>query len=324
MKGVGGKSQDYKFMYEFRTKSCLKKGCKKSRVCFHAHNRALRRRVPKLAKGKEGVFNYIPVECPHYKKSKKCKMGNECHLAHGWLEVIFHPLLYKTKMCKSSLKNGLCANYGIFCAKAHNINGVRNLVTIYGQNWKQHYDISKRPLSHSVQKSTAIQGENMQQDRKANVGPKKLTGAGCSIKSQQTDVGGCTLSSSTNNSRSESSEEYPEFHNFLQQNELIIVGGSPLFGPTESLSTQSSDDCSEMCEFLKQNHLSYSKCDEVSKAGDYVDLYKDIPQVEFSFFNNFFPYASSPLSLSEEFSGMSLSQTTNSSSEPKVDNKVYA
>jgi len=136
MNRVGGQSENNKFMYEFRTKSCKKKGCKKNRVCFYAHSRAVRRRVPKQEKGREGMFNYIPVECLHYKKSQKCKLGNKCHLAHGWLEVIFHPLLYKTKMCNSSLKKGLCAKYGIFCAKAHNIKNVRNLVNIYGENWK--------------------------------------------------------------------------------------------------------------------------------------------------------------------------------------------
>jgi len=171
-----------------------------------------------------------------------------------------------------------------------------------------------------MQKSTVLPVEKMRQDHKENVDPRKLTGVGCSNKRPQNDVGGCILLSSTINRRSGSSEEYPEFHDFLQQNELIIVGGSPLFGPTESLSTQSSDDCSEMCEFLKENYLSYCKSDEVIKAGDYTDLYNDKPQ-EFSLFNAFFPYASSPLSVSEEFSGMSPSQTTNSSSEPTVDNE---
>jgi len=30
-----------------------------------------------------GLFNYIPKECPHYKKYRKCRLGDKCFLAHG-------------------------------------------------------------------------------------------------------------------------------------------------------------------------------------------------------------------------------------------------
>jgi len=102
----------------------------------------MRRRVPKLLA--DGLFNYIPERCPQWQKSKKCNKEDRCHRSHGWLEIIFHPLLFKTKICKSNHKNGVCREYGVYCAKAHNPTEIRNLVKIYGENWKRHYDLSLR------------------------------------------------------------------------------------------------------------------------------------------------------------------------------------
>jgi len=58
--------------------------------------------------------------------------------------MIYHPLLYKTKMCESYLKDGICHKYGLYCAKAHQQTEIRNLVEIYGYTWKRHYDLSLR------------------------------------------------------------------------------------------------------------------------------------------------------------------------------------
>jgi len=82
-------------------------------------------------------------------------MGTSCYLAHGWLEIIYHPLLFKTKLCESNLKKGICRKYGIYCAKAHTENEVRNLVSIYGKNWKRHYEAyqmseSEKPPSNKA------------------------------------------------------------------------------------------------------------------------------------------------------------------------------
>jgi len=82
-----------------------------------------------------------------------CSMGTSCYLAHVWLEIIYHPLLFKTKLCESNLKKGVCRKYGIYCAKAHNENEVRNLVRIYGKDWKRHYEAyqmieSEKPLTN--------------------------------------------------------------------------------------------------------------------------------------------------------------------------------
>jgi len=130
------------FMYKFRTKVCTKKRCRNPSRCLNAHSQRMKRRVP--FQNETGLFNYIPEPCQQWEKEKKCVNGDSCLRSHGWLEVIFHPLLYKTKLCKSHRKNGVCSEYGVYCAKAHNRNDIRNLVIIYGQNWKRHYDLSLR------------------------------------------------------------------------------------------------------------------------------------------------------------------------------------
>jgi len=135
------------YMYKFRTKLCTKKRCRNPSRCFNAHSEVMRRRVP--WQGEYGLYNYIPEPCPQWQKSKKCILGESCLRSHGWLEIIFHPLLYKTKMCRSSLENGVCREYGVYCAKAHNPTDIRNLVEIYGDSWKRHDDLSMREAGSS-------------------------------------------------------------------------------------------------------------------------------------------------------------------------------
>jgi len=132
------------YMYKFRTKLCLVKGkCENPSTCFDAHSILMKRRVPKWI-DVNGVFNYIPEPCPQWQRSKTCSMGKTCPLSHGWLEIIYHPLLYKTKLCKSERENGVCTKYGVYCAKAHSRCEIRSLVYIFGEDWKRHYDLSNR------------------------------------------------------------------------------------------------------------------------------------------------------------------------------------
>jgi len=131
------------YMYKFRTILCSAKGkCRHPSTCFDAHSNQ-KRRVPKYIESK-GWFNYIPEPCPQWRKSKTCSLGVACPRSHGWLEIIYHPLLYKTKLCKSKCQNGSCSEYGFYCAKAHTRCEIRSLVDIFGKNWKRHYDLSNR------------------------------------------------------------------------------------------------------------------------------------------------------------------------------------
>jgi len=147
--------RDNVYMYQFRTKSCTKNRCRNRSKCFDAHSQVMRRRVPRLRP--DGLFNYIPESCPQWQKAKKCNKGDSCHRSHGWLEIIFHPLLFKTKICKSNHKNGVCREYGVYCAKAHNPTEIRNLVKIYGENWKRHYDLSLRDTDATSSNMTRSQ-----------------------------------------------------------------------------------------------------------------------------------------------------------------------
>jgi len=134
------------YMFKFRTKLCTrKKQCKNPSRCFDAHSNLMKRRVPKRVWTNGGLFNYIPEPCQEWQRSKKCSLGDNCTRSHGWLEMIYHPLLYKTKLCKSKRQNGVCIEYGFYCAKAHARSEIRCLVDIYGENWKQHYDLLERP-----------------------------------------------------------------------------------------------------------------------------------------------------------------------------------
>jgi len=135
-------ARDDLIMYKFRTKLCSRKPrCRNPSNCFDAHANSMKRRVPRQV---GGLFNYIPEPCQEFLKWKECRFGDDCPQSHGWLETIFHPLIYKTKLCKSQRHNGVCSEYGVYCAKAHARCEVRSLVCIYGEQWKRNYDISQR------------------------------------------------------------------------------------------------------------------------------------------------------------------------------------
>jgi len=240
MKLVSLKYKNDDCMYKFRTKRCCNKKCKKGKGCFNIHSRDMSRRVPKQIPNRGHLFNYIPHACPEYKDQKKCAMGKECFLAHGWLEIIFHPLLFKTKLCESSLKNGVCRKYGIYCTKAHNENEVRNLVKIYGKDWKRHYE--------------AHQSESVKPNKKkVKHEPSKhsdLTDSSPSGSVVQDNVKSAGLSDYSSH----------------------MYGGSPLFVPTPSVSPcQSIGLCSETVDCLPIpsidlsdfDHLSSVECGEV-------------------------------------------------------------
>jgi len=135
---------DNSYPYKFRTKTCTKKRGRYSKRCFYNHGNGMRRRAPE--QHERGCFNYIPTHCQQWQKTKNCCLGDSCVRAHGWMEINFHPLFYKTKMCRSYLKNGVCFECGVYCAKAHNPTEILNLVNIYGEDWKYHFDLQMEEI----------------------------------------------------------------------------------------------------------------------------------------------------------------------------------
>jgi len=144
MREAGSEKASKFYMYKFRTNFCNMRGnCRRQGTCSDAHSKITKRRIPALDE-KRRKWNYIPKPCPQYRRSNNCSLGDSCPRSHGWLEVIYHPLIYKTKLCKSKRKNGVCAKYGLYCAKAHSRFEVRSLVEIFGYDWSRYYDLSGR------------------------------------------------------------------------------------------------------------------------------------------------------------------------------------
>jgi len=269
-------------MYKFRTKKCCDRKCKKGKACFDYHSKDLARRVPKQIPTRRNLFNYIPQACPDYKKQKKCPMGNSCHLAHGWLEIIYHPLLFMTKLCECSLKKGVCKKYGIYCTKAHNENEIRNLVSIYGEDWKRHYE------AHQECGSVKAVGKK---------GKDKL--------SKCVDV-----SDSSHSSGSTIKEHFPDVKSTgMSDFSSHIYGGSPLFLSTPPGSPfQSMGVCFDSVDGILRDqmasfdlsdfgHLKYIDGGEVGmytsrciKGKHTVDSKGEKVQATYSLFNDFFPW----------------------------------
>jgi len=227
---------DDDYMYKFRTKLCTKKRCRNPPKCFNAHSVVLRRRVP--TQGEDGLFNYIPEPCPQWKKLERCSMGESCPRSHGWLEIIFHPLLYKTKLCKVDLKKGVCRGYGIYCAKAHDPKEIRNLVKIYGKNWKRHYDLSLRTKAGSspivkAQGSSVKKSDTTQSMR-------RLIGNFFTDTSPDWPNGHCSDQAEALGS-TKTSPMLTNSTTFIDPQSPLLVTSPPLFGDYNSVCDSISD-----------------------------------------------------------------------------------
>lgn len=141
-------------------------------------------------------------------------------------------------MCKSDLKNGVCREYGVYCAKAHKPTEIRNLVKIYGENWKKHYDLSLRgkagTLSIVKARGKCIKKSYTKQSKRQSTGmffsdnlPEKPNGR-CS---DQPEARGSTKTSSTlMNSRTVIDPQSP-----------MLCASPPLFGDYCSICDSMSD-----------------------------------------------------------------------------------
>jgi len=127
------------------------------------------------------------------------------------------------------LKKGVCSKYGIYCAKAHNENEIRNLVTIYGKCWKRHYE------AYQVCDSEKLIINKSKRKR---------------IK--------CADVSDSSYSQSSTGEDLCLVMETVGMSDLSsqMYGGSPLFVPTppESPSFESSAECSEQ---QKNSRIDY-------------------------------------------------------------------
>mmetsp|Transcript_7801 Transcript_7801/g.11077 ORF Transcript_7801/g.11077 Transcript_7801/m.11077 type:complete len:639 (+) Transcript_7801:160-2076(+) len=116
------------YMYEFRTKYCQDFPlfmCKQAKpyTCVKAHYENNIRRRPRLVNGK---FNFTDKLCT-FASITDCPQSMNCTFSHRvQKEHIYHPSLYKTQLCESPLtEDGICAEFGVHCAKAHGVKDLR-------------------------------------------------------------------------------------------------------------------------------------------------------------------------------------------------------
>lgn len=97
------KNEDF-FMFKFKTVMCPFSSLPHDKAqCVYAHNWQDFRRKPNL-------FNYSPISCPHWQfnnyilnYSDGCPLSGNCDKCHGWKELDYHPLVYKTKPCANGV-----------------------------------------------------------------------------------------------------------------------------------------------------------------------------------------------------------------------------
>ena len=102
------------YMFHFKTSWCpFNLTYHDKAQCVYAHNWQDYRRKPQIAK-------YEPVACPNWKSTDfvlnyedGCPNKEKCNKCHGWKELEYHPLLYKTKPCsvRNCAKGRDCPNY---------------------------------------------------------------------------------------------------------------------------------------------------------------------------------------------------------------------
>jgi hypothetical protein len=96
------------FMFQHLVTEC--KGCR-SDFCLDQHpGQNLRRKPERLF---NGIWNYLPFIC----KVSSC--ASDCEFSHNTEEMVYHPILYKTKICSYATVNGVCKEKGKFCPNAH-------------------------------------------------------------------------------------------------------------------------------------------------------------------------------------------------------------
>eukprot|EP00923_Selenidium_pygospionis_P038352 GHVN01066935.1.p1 GENE.GHVN01066935.1~~GHVN01066935.1.p1 ORF type:complete len:621 (+),score=65.00 GHVN01066935.1:160-2022(+) len=125
-------------LHRFRTKPCRRerqKGCDFGRNrCQYSHNQYWPRRCPFYLTDKNAL-RYLPYTCPLIQLretdvtlTNKCDRGGHCPFSHSWEEVFYHPLFYKTTVCKA-FHQGNCDSY--YCPLIHGLAEQRTVTRTY-------------------------------------------------------------------------------------------------------------------------------------------------------------------------------------------------
>lgn len=87
------KDNDRKNLCAYKTNSCLMKH--DDQPCFFYHNATEMRRRP----FDQGKIVYTNEMCENIMKFGQCPDNDQCQYCHSELELLYHPVEYKTKMC---------------------------------------------------------------------------------------------------------------------------------------------------------------------------------------------------------------------------------
>lgn len=117
-------AEDYRYLFEFKTQPCRDLHCE-DLECWNYHSYKDKRRVPLYLPEAQG-FAYSASTC----SAPNCRYP-DCLFAHNGLEVSFHPLLYKTKLCAGLVALGHCNFKGPHCAFAHSQAELRLPASLY-------------------------------------------------------------------------------------------------------------------------------------------------------------------------------------------------
>ncbi|UKJ88207.2 hypothetical protein MACJ_000651 [Theileria orientalis] len=112
----------------FRTKVCTLASSLKCDFgverCNYSHNLYWARRCPFYLRD-SSILRYIPHVCPDVELGEgttvlrnSCPRGNNCSFAHSYEEIHYHPLVYKTQVCKD-YRLGKCKTY--YCHLVHGL-----------------------------------------------------------------------------------------------------------------------------------------------------------------------------------------------------------
>ena len=116
--------EDARYLFEFKTQPCRDLQCE-DQECWNYHSYKDKRRVPRYLPETQG-FTYSASTCT----MPSCDYPN-CTCAHNGLEVSFHPLLYKTKLCAGMIAQNHCNFKGPHCAFAHSQAELRLPACLY-------------------------------------------------------------------------------------------------------------------------------------------------------------------------------------------------
>jgi len=118
------RAEDSRYLFDFKTQPCRDLHCE-DLECWNYHSYKDKRRVPLYLPEAQG-FAYSNSTCT----ATSCRYP-DCLYAHNGLEVSFHPLLYRTKLCAGLMALSHCNFKGPHCAFAHSQAELRFPASLY-------------------------------------------------------------------------------------------------------------------------------------------------------------------------------------------------